>query len=415
MAELLAQNEERLTAESLVQFLQQELQALDLDGKRLLVLVPDGTRTMPVPLVFEALTGALEGHATQLDFLVALGTHPPMTDRQLSGLFGQPVKDGMIGSHGIYNHAWDDPNMLASIGLITADEMHTLSRGKLKEDLVVRINRRIFDYDHLLICGPVFPHEVVGFSGGNKYFFPGISGPEVIDYSHWVGAMLTNYAVIGSGYTPVRALIDRASEMIDKPKSCFAFVLDETGVFGVFSGTPEDAWVGASALSAKRHIITTGRTYQKVISVMPEMYDDLWVGGKGMYKVEPIVADGGEVIIYAPHIKEISYTHGQVLREIGYHVSDYYVKQWERFKGYPWSDLAHSTHVKGLGSYDPETGVELPRIQVTLATGIPEETCRAIDLGYLDPASIDPGDWMGREEEGILVVPNAGEHLYRVK
>jgi nickel-dependent lactate racemase len=366
-------------------------------------------------MVYKALTETLDSRTAQLDFMIALGTHPPMTDKQLSRHFGQTVQDGRIGAHCIHNHAWDDPDALAAIGLITADEMYALSRGKMKEDLVVRINRRIFDYDHLLICGPVFPHEVVGFSGGNKYFFPGISGPEVIDISHWLGALLTNYAVIGSGYTPVRAVIDRAAEMIPKPKSCFAFVLDEAGTYGVFSGTPEIAWEGASALSAERHIITTGRTYERVLSVMPEMYDDLWVGGKGMYKVEPIVADGGEVIIYAPHIKEISYTHGEVLREIGYHVSDYFVKQWDRFKGYPWSELAHSTHVRGLGSYDPETGVETPRIHVTLATGIPEETCQAINLGYRDPAGIDPADWTGREEEGILVIPNAGEHLYRVQ
>ncbi|MCB2202913.1 DUF2088 domain-containing protein [bacterium] len=415
MAELITQNNEQLTEEAVVSFLHQEAHALDLQGKRLLVLVPDGTRTMPLPLVFETLMAALEGQVAQLDFLVALGTHPAMTDAQLSQLFGQTVTDGRIGSSRIYNHAWDDPEMLAAIGLITADELNKLSRGKLNDDLVVRINRRIFDYDHLLICGPVFPHEVVGFSGGNKYFFPGISGPEIIDYSHWLGALLTNYAVIGSGYTPVRALIDRASEMIEKPKSCFAFVLDEEGVFGIFSGSPEGAWDGASALSAKSHIVTTGRTYQKVISVMPEMYDDLWVGGKGMYKVEPIVADGGEVIIYAPHIKEVSVTHGEVLREIGYHVSDYFVKQWDRFKVYPWSELAHSTHVRGLGTYDPETGVESPRIKVTLATGIPEEVCQQINLGYLDPASLDPADWADREDEGILAIPNAGEHLYRVK
>jgi nickel-dependent lactate racemase len=415
MAEIITQDDGALTEEAVVQFLQQALQALDVEGRRLLVLVPDATRTMPLPMVYKTLTETLDSRTAQLDFMIALGTHPPMTDKQLSRHFGQTVQDGRIGAHCIHNHAWDDPDALAAIGLITADEMYALSRGKMKEDLVVRINRRIFDYDHLLICGPVFPHEVVGFSGGNKYFFPGISGPEVIDISHWLGALLTNYAVIGSGYTPVRAVIDRAAEMIPKPKSCFAFVLDEAGTYGVFSGTPEIAWEGASALSAERHIITTGRTYERVLSVMPEMYDDLWVGGKGMYKVEPIVADGGEVIIYAPHIKEISYTHGEVLREIGYHVSDYFVKQWDRFKGYPWSELAHSTHVRGLGSYDPETGVETPRIHVTLATGIPEETCQAINLGYRDPAGIDPADWTGREEEGILVIPNAGEHLYRVQ
>ncbi len=76
--------------------------------------------------------------------------------------------------------------------------------------------------------------------------------------------------------------------------------------------------------------------------------------------------------------------------------------------------LAHSTHVKGLGTYDAATGVERPRIRVTLATGIPEERCRRINLGYLDPAGIRLDEWNGREAEGVIVVPRAGEMLYRL-
>jgi nickel-dependent lactate racemase len=152
-----------------------------------------------------------------------------------------------------------------------------------------------------------------------------------------------------------------------------------------------------------------------VLSVMPSMYADVWTAGKGMYKIEPAVADGGEVIIYAPHIREVSVTHGHVIEEVGYHTRDYFTAQRERFAKYPGGVLAHSTHVKGLGTYDPATGVEKPRVTVTLATGIPEERCRRINLGYRDPTSIDVAAWQGREDEGILVVPRAGEMLYRVK
>ena len=148
---------------------------------------------------------------------------------------------------------------------------------------------------------------------------------------------------------------------------------------------------------------------------MPEMYDDLWTAAKGMYKMEPAVADGGEVVIYSPRIDEVSYTHGHVIDEIGYHCRDYFLKQWDRFREYPGGVLAHSTHVKGLGTYDAATGIETPRIRVTLATGIPEERCRRINLGYLDPASIRMEDWLGREDEGIIVVPRAGETLYRLR
>jgi nickel-dependent lactate racemase len=145
------------------------------------------------------------------------------------------------------------------------------------------------------------------------------------------------------------------------------------------------------------------------------MYADLWTASKGMYKLEPAVADGGEVIIYAPHLDEVSYSHGTILDEIGYHVRDYFIKQWDRFKHHPWGVLAHSTHLKGMGTYDAATGIETPRIKVTLATRIPEERCRRINLDYLDPDSIRIEDWQGREDQGILFVPKAGEMLYRVK
>jgi hypothetical protein len=143
------------------------------------------------------------------------------------------------------------------------------------------------------------------------------------------------------------------------------------------------------------------------------MYEDLWTGGKCMYKLEPVVADGGELIIYAPHINEVSVTHGDIIEKIGYHTRDYFVKQMEKFNDIPRGVMAHSTHVKGLGSF--ENGIEKPRIDVVLATGIPEETCRKINLGYRDPNSINMDEWKDREDEGILYVPKAGELLYRLK
>jgi len=143
------------------------------------------------------------------------------------------------------------------------------------------------------------------------------------------------------------------------------------------------------------------------------MYDDLWVGGKCMYKLEPVVADDGELIIYAPHIHEISVTHGDLIERLGYHVRDYFLGQWDRFKDEPWGIVAHSTHVRGIGTY--ENGIERPRVRVTLATRIPEEICRRINMGYRDPDTIAVASFANREDEGILYVPKAGEMLYRLK
>ena len=148
-----------------------------------------------------------------------------------------------------------------------------------------------------------------------------------------------------------------------------------------------------------------------MLSLVPRRYDDLWTGAKGFYKVEPIVADGGQVVIYAPHIREIAITHPQI-REIGYHSRDYFVKQWDRFKDLHWGDLAHSTHLRGAGTYDDVHG-ERNRVTVTLATGIPEEVVRSVNLDYLDPAQVDPGAWAS--DPNTLVVPDAGEDLFRIR
>ena len=393
----------------------QAIAAADLQGKRVLVLIPDSTRTMPMPLMFDLFDELLRPQVPVLDYLVALGTHPTMSGEQLSKLIGRPVVDGMAGASHVFNHEWQDPTTFVRLGVISASETSKLTDGKLAQDVPVDLNRRILDYDHIMICGPVFPHEVVGFSGGNKYFFPGIGGPDIINLTHWLGALITSYDVIGSGYTPVRSVIDRAASLIPRPTSCFAMVVMHDGVSGLYFGPPRDAWQSASELSARKHIVYLDKPYRRVLAVMPTLYDDIWTAAKGMYKAEPAIADDGEVIIFAPHITEISYTHGKLIEELGYHCRDYFVKQWERFKHYPGGVLAHSTHLKGLGSYDPETNKEKARVNVTLATAIPEERCRRVNLGYMDPSSIDIAAWRGREAEGLLVIPRAGEVLYRLK
>jgi nickel-dependent lactate racemase len=279
----------------------------------------------------------------------------------------------------------------------------------------VTLNRLIFEYDQLIICGPVFPHEVAGFSGGAKYLFPGIAGSDIINFTHWLGALVTSMRTIGVKDTPVRRVIHRAAAFVPCPLLCLALVLRGQELHGLYIGPHAEAFARAADLSAQLNIIIVPRPFQRVLSMPATIYDDLWTAAKAMYKTEPAIADGGEVIIYAPHISEISYTHGKLIDKVGYHVKDYFVKQWDRFKDVPGSILAHSTHVKGSGTYDASNGIETPRIQVTLATGIPEERCRRVNLGYVDYRNIDPQEWKGREQGGILLVPHAGEMLYRAR
>lgn len=388
------------------------LAAMPLDGRRVLVLVPDGTRTMPLPIMFGILEREVGPRAAALDFLVALGTHSPMDDRQLSALVGRPVVDGRAGERRIFNHRWDDPETFVELGTIPASVVNEVTEGRLNRAVPVALNRLATEYDHVIICGPVFPHEVVGFSGGTKYLFPGIAAPGIIHFTHWLGALMTSSEVIGTIDTPVRAIINRAAAMLPTPLSLLALVVSHDGTAGLFCGDPHEAWRAAATLSRQRHVHFVERPFERVLAVMPSMYDDLWTGAKGAYKTEPVVADGGEVIVYAPHITEVSYVHGRLIDEIGYHCRDYFLGQWDRFSGFPWGILAHSTHVKGLGTYDRETGIERPRVTVTLATGIPRERCERINLGYADPASIRLEAWARDDRD--LVVRRAGEMLYRL-
>ena len=388
----------------------------DFANQRILLIIPDSTRTAPLPLLFDSVFKEIRPHCAQLDVLVALGTHPPMSDAQIAKLLGidERERGRLFYQVQTFNHEWDRPEKLLTLGTLTKRETSELSNGLLSLEVPVQINSRIEDYDLLLVLGPVFPHEVVGFSGGNKYFFPGIGGPEILNFFHWLGALITNADIIGVKDTPVRRVVNAAAQMIRQTRRAITFVVSsDCSLHGLFYGTPESAWDQAADLSGQIHIKRCERPFQQILSCAPPMYDELWVAGKCMYKMEPVVADGGELIIYAPHMKEISVTHGKLIEQVGYHVRDYFTKQWDKFKDFPWGVLAHSTHVRGGGTY--ENGVEKPRVRVTLASGISEETCHRINLGYRDPASIDIESFANREHEGVLLVRKSGEYLYRLK
>jgi len=384
-------------------------------GRRVLLIVPDATRTAPVGLVFKALHEQISAATAACDVMIALGTHPPMSEEAICARLEITAEErrGKYARVQLLNHEWSNPAALADIGTIPADEISQLTDGRFAMDVNVTVNRRVFDYDQLIIIGPVFPHEVVGFSGGNKYLFPGVSGPEVLNFFHWLGAVVTNPMIIGNKWTPVRKVVDRAGALVTVDKLCFCLVVKGAELAGIYAGTPESAWDEASELSRKLHIVHKDRPFHTILSCAPAMYDELWVGGKCMYKLEPVLADGGELIIYAPHIHEISVVHGKLIEEIGYHCRDYFLAHWDEFKDKPWGTLAHSTHVRGIGKM--VDGVEHCRARVTLATGIPPEVCARINMGYRDPATIDVESFANREDEGVLLVRKAGEMLYHLR
>jgi nickel-dependent lactate racemase len=401
-----------LGEEEIERIIEEGIPGGSVQGKRVIVLTPDGTRTAPLPMMRRVIEKTVGRMAEKLDFMVALGTHRILSDSEIIELFGTAGEEGRGSS--FFNHRWDRPETFVKIGMLKRAEVEHISGGRLCRDMEIEVNGAIFEYDLVVVLGPVFPHEVVGFSGGNKYFFPGISGGEFLHSFHWLGALVGSMEIIGKKRTPTRALLDRAASFIEKEKLCISMVVHaDRRVAGLFVGGMEESWDAAADLSSQIHVVYRERPYDLAVGTASSLYSELWTAGKVMYKLEPVVADGGELIIYGPHVDTISHTWGGYIERVGYHVRDYYTTQPGKYGDIPEAVLAHSTHVKGAGTYTD--GVESPRIRVTLATGIPEETCKKIGLGYRDPAGIRIEEYMDREKEGVLFVENAGEVLYRLK
>ncbi len=387
-------------------------------NQRVLVLIPDHTRSIPLPFLFRALVKILP-NTRQLDFMVALGTHPALSRAKLYELVGITEEESADRYQhiGLLNHDWANPDALTSIGSIDQDQIRLLAgpiwHESLPDRVDIRINKCIHDYDHILIVGPTFPHEVVGFSGGAKYLFPGISGPDMINATHWLGALAGVMNTIGMRDTPVREMIHMAARSVKTPITLMAAVIEDHQISGLFIGDLISAWQAAADLSAQRHIRWCEKPYKQVLSCPPVMYDELWTAAKAMYKLESVVAQGGELIIYAPHLDVVSHVHGKYIYEVGYHILLYFLRNWDCFKHIPLGVLAHSTHVRGSGRMVED--MEYPNVNVTLASKIPPEDCKKLNLGYMDPSKIKISEWQDREDEGILYVPSAGEILYKMR
>ena len=396
-----------LPPEEVRSFVRSQVAGLDLAGRSLCLVIPDATRSCPLPLLLAAVEEGVGDRARSCTAVVALGTHAPMAEDAIAAMVG-PLAAPTV------NHAWWEDDTFIRVGRLGSELVHARSGGRLRDAIDVRINRLVVESDVTLIVGPVLPHEVIGFSGGNKYLFPGLSGQEMIDVTHWLGALITSSEIIGTpGITPVRSLVDAAAELVPGERHALCAVVDHHtgGLQSLSFGEPVGAWAAAAEIAAQTHVRYLDGPVRRVLSLVPPRYPDLWTGAKGFYKVEPVVADGGEVVLYAPHITEIAAMHPRLV-DIGYHCRDFFLAHWERYRDVPLGELAHSTHLFGAGTYDPVAG-EQQRVRVTLATGIPEATVRRANLGYLAPEAVDVSRWAS--EPQTLVVPDAGEVLYRLR
>jgi nickel-dependent lactate racemase len=388
-------------------------------GTRVLAVIPDKTRDDNTDLLFPMIAEELAGRrAGAFDALIAQGTHPPMADAEKRAKIGAGTAAmPLVGT--VFDHHWDEPSELLTLGTLSRAEISSLTAGLMAEDVPVQLNARLAPgrYDLILVIGAVVPHEVAGFAGGAKYFFPGVAGPELTHLTHWLGALATIERVIGRVETPTRRVIEAAADRITTPVIGFTSVSTRTGTglqtHALFTGGLRETVRQAAGISARVHVRHTGRSYPRVIAILDEHYDEMWVGGKASYKLGAIVADGGELVIYAPHLKGISTTHGRLIEKYGYAPLEQ-VREMVEGSDELRANLcvaAHLAHVSYAGRLGPDGRIE-PRYRITLASSIPEQTCRRVKLGYTPYQSVDLE--AARRDPGTLVVENAGRDLYLV-
>lgn len=388
-------------------------------GSSVLAIVADKTRDDNTDVLFPAAGEILAEHGiAKLDALIAQGTHPPMSNAEKRAKIGADGI-GIAGLGHIFDHDWADPNKLTTIGQLDVARVEELSAGLMASAIDLRVNQLLRKglYDTVLIFGTTMPHEVAGFSGGAKYFFPGVSGPELTHATHWLGALASIEKIIGRVETPPRHLFEAAADFIPaKVISLSSVVSRDNGrlrTHALFCGDFRRAMRQAATISRHVHIKYTGRKYKRVVALLDSHYDDLWVGGKASYRLGPIIEEGGTLIIYAPHLKTISETHGSLIKRYGYAPLERVrelVSQSEELR----QNLcvaAHLAHVSFAGKVLPD-GTVIPRYSITLASAVDQATCKQVNLHYMDPRTFRLPDYTG--DPDTLVVEQAGRDLYLV-
>ena len=389
-------------------------------GSRVLAVISDRTRDDNTPELFPLISRALSARgAVQLDALVAQGTHVVMNDADKRAKIGAGLSSmPLLGT--LFDHHWDRDSELTTLGTIGADDIAQETGGLLREAVSIRLNAHLAPglYDVILVIGATVPHEVAGFAGGAKYFFPGVAGPELTHLTHWLGALATIERVIGRVETPTRHLIEKAASFVPTPVIAFTSVStrNEHGfkTRALFAGDLRTTVRHAAAVSQQVHVRYTGRRYKRVVALLDEHYDELWVGGKASYKLGSVIERGGELIIYAPHLSGISATHGALIEKYGYAPLER-VRDMVEGSDELRANLcvaAHLAHVSYAGEKGDD-GVVVPRYRITLAANLAEEICRKVNLGYMDMRTFNERAYA--DDADTLVVHNAGRDLYLEK
>lgn len=390
-------------------------------GASVIAIVADRTRDDNTDVLFPLASQILAGRGiSKLDVLIAQGTHPPMSEPDKRAKIGADGRNEIRFVGQIFDHDWADSRQLVTIGALSSGLVGRLSGGLLNSAIDAKINRLLGGgfYDTVLLFSTTMPHEVAGFSGGAKYFFPGVSGPELTHITHWLGALAGIEATIGRVETPTRHMFEAAADFVPaRVISLNSVVTRDDGrlrTHALFCGDFRKAMRKAAEVSRRVHIKYTGRKYKRVIALLDSHYDDLWVGGKASYRLGPVIAEGGSLVIYAPQLTSISKSHGELIIRYGYAPLEKIrelVSQSEELR----QNLcvaAHLAHVSFASRQLPDGSIA-PRYSITLMSGVDSETCHKANLIYRNPNAFQLSDY--DNDPDTLVVPQAGRDLYLVK
>ena len=291
---------------------------------RVLILPPDHTRlnSMAGPItamVYERLTA----NGVQVDILPTLGTHNPMTEAQLRMMFGDSIPFDTFKVH-------DWRNDVINKGTISGERLSGLSNGKVDFTVDVEVNKMLFDgYDLILSVGQVVPHEVVGMANYTKNVVVGAGGSDIINKSHFLGAVCNMETILGRTDTPVRKLFNHAVEtyLSDLPITYILTVMEqdydsgEMHMRGFYAGEETDVYNEACTLARAANITLLDREPKKVVVYLdPHEFQSTWLGNKAIYRTRMAIADDGELIVLAPALKEFGEdpTIDRLIRKYGY-------------------------------------------------------------------------------------------------
>ncbi|HNT92596.1 MAG: DUF2088 domain-containing protein [Bacteroidales bacterium] len=385
--------------------------------KRVLILPPDITRAHSgAGMLTELLWENLGERVT--DILPALGTHAAMTGAELGKMFG-------IVPHSLFReHRWRTD--IEELGRVPASFIAGVTEGRLTFDYPVQVNRLLASGGHDLIIsvGQVVPHEVTGMANYNKNVFVGCGGSEAINKSHFIGAVYGIENILGTTDNPVRAVLNRASE-IAAPRLPLLYILtvvapDSEGrlkIRGLFAGDDIECFNQAAALSREVNFTTLPERLKKVIVWLdPEEYKSTWLGNKSIYRTRMAIADDGELVVLAPGVKTFGEDHAidQLIRKYGYRTTPEILSFTDGNDDLKenLSAAAHLIH----GS--PEN-----RFRVTYAAGhLTREEVESVGYGFgdlaslmqeYDPLSLQTGFHRSADGEEFYFISNPATGLWK--